>query len=136
MPQYSEYKNKLPMGMKSPNLRLDFPVAQDSLYAKSFDIGMNIAKTLSGSRSDSAWDRYLKQSESTLSTLKQFPVQSAGALLLHRSAKSRGIGLSSDGISFGTKYGQFDIQKMDGGVGIKFDLDTSLLQKLERRLMK
>lgn len=122
--------------MKSPNLRLKSPMSQDSFYGRSFDIGTNIAKTLSGGGSDSVWDRYLNQSAAALDTLKQFPVQSAGALLLHKAAKDRGIGLSPSGISFGTKYGEFDIKKMDGGVGIKFDLNTSLLQKLERRLMK
>jgi hypothetical protein len=105
-----------------------------------FGFGANVAETLSGSEPSSVWESYMSQASTAADTLKRYPAPSTGALLLHEAARRKGIGISGSGVSFPTKYGKFKIgaSNIGGAKGVKFqfDLDKSILGKLEKRLMK
>ena len=126
--------------MSISNLRLQSPIGQESLYGRMFGFGANVAETLSGSEPSSVWESYMSQASTAADTLKRYPAPSTGALLLHEAARRKGIGISGSGVSFPTKYGKFKIgaSNIGGEKGVKFqfDLDKSILGKLEKRLMK
>ena len=126
--------------MSVSNLRLQSPVGQESLYGRLFGFGTNVAETLSGSEPSSVWENYMSQASTAADTLKRYPGPSAGALLLYEAARRTGINVDAGKISFPTKYGKFKIGTGDiggaKGVKMQFDLDTSILGKLEKRLMK
>ena len=131
-------QSQVPMSIS--NLRLQTPIGEESLYGKMFGFGTNIAETLSGTEPSSVWEKYMSQASTAADTLKRLPAPSAGALLLHEAARRKGIGVSGSGLSFPTKYGKFKIGPSDigGAKGVKFqfDLDKSILGKLEKRLMQ
>ena len=126
--------------MSVANLRLQSPIGQESLYGRLFGFGTNVAETLSGSEPASVWENYMSQASTAADTLKRYPGPSAGALLLYEAARRTGINVDAGKISFPTKYGKFKIGTGDiggaKGVKMQFDLDTSILGKLEKRLMK
>ena len=126
--------------MSVSNLRLQSPVGQESLYGRLFGFGTNVAETLSGSEPSSVWENYMSQASTAADTLKRYPGPSAGALLLYEAARRTGINVDACKVSFPTKYGKFKIGtgNIGGAKGVKmqFDLDTSILGKLEKRLMK
>ena len=126
--------------MSISNLRLQSPIGQESLYGRLFGFGTNVAETLSGSEPSPVWESYMSQASTAADTLKRYPAPSTGALLLHEAARRKGIGVSGSGVSFPTKYGKFKIgtSNIGGEKGVKFqfDLDKSILGKLEKRLMK
>ena len=140
MPQGKVPYKQSQVPMSISNLRLQTPIGEESLYGKMFGFGTNIAETLSGSEPSSVWEKYMSQASTSADTLKRYPAPSAGALLLHEAARRKGIGVSGSGISFPTKYGKFKIGPSnigkEKGVKLQFDLDTSILGKLEKRLMK
>jgi hypothetical protein len=127
-------KNRFQMG--TSNLRLRMPIGSDSNYGKAFDIGTNIAETLSRDNASTVWDKYVEQAYTATDTLKRYPSQAAGALLLHQSAKKMGIDIRGGSVNLPTKYGSFEIGKIKGGAGIKFNLNKSILKKLEQKLMR
>ena len=126
--------------MSVANLRLQSPIGQESLYGRLFGFGTNVAETLSGSEPSSVWENYMAQASTAADTLKRYPGPSAGALLLYEAARRTGINVDAGKISFPTKHGKFKIGTGDiggaKGVKMQFDLDTSILGKLEKRLMK
>ena len=126
--------------MSVSNLRLQSPVGQESLYGRLFGFGTNVAETLSGSETSSVRENYMSQASTAADTLKRYPGPSAGALLLYEAARRTGINVDAGKVSFPTKYGKFKIGtgNIGGAKGVKmqFDLDTSILGKLEKRLMK
>ncbi len=122
--------------MKTPSLGLDRDIGSDSIYGRSFDIGKNIAQTLSREDASSAWDKYISSASTAVDTLGKYPVQSVGALMLHQYSKKIGLGIGGGKIDFNTKHGSFELGKMNGGTGVKFNLDKSILKKLEQKLMR
>ena len=132
-------KSNLPM-MGAAALKLQSPIGEDSKYAKMFGMGENILRTLSRADPSSIWESYKAQAFTAADTLKRFPAPSTGALLLHEAARSKGIGIGGGGLSLPTKYGKFRLgtQNVGGSRGMKlsFDMDKSILGKLEQRLMK
>ena len=131
-------KRQTPMSVS--NLRLQSPIGQESLYGRLFGFGTNVAETLSGSDPSSIWENYMAQASTAADTLRSHPGPSAGALLLYEAARRTGIGVDAGKVSFPTKYGKFKIGTGDvgGAKGFKlqFDLDKSILGKLEKRLMQ
>jgi len=140
MPQSKSPYRQTQTPMSVANLRLKTPIGEDSLYGKLFSFGTNVAETLSHSEPSSVWSSYMSQAATAADTLKRFPAPSTGALLLHEAARRKGIGVSGGGISFPTKYGKFKVgaSNIGGARGVKlqFDLDKSILGKLEKRLMR
>ncbi len=126
--------------MSVSNLRLQSPIGQESLYGRLFGFGTNVAETLSGSDPSSVWENYMSQASTAADTLRRYPGPSAGALLLYEAARRTGIGVDAGKVSFPTKYGRFKLGTGDiggaKGVKLQFDLDKSILGKLEKRLMK
>jgi len=126
--------------MSVSNLRLQSPVGQESLYGRLFGFGTNVAETLSGSDPSSIWENYMSQASTAADTLRKNPAPSAGALLLYEAARRTGIGVDAGKVSFPTKYGKFKLGtgNIGGtkGVKLQFDLDKSILGKLEKRLMQ
>ena len=126
--------------MSVSNLSLQSQVGHESLYGRLFGFGTNVAETLSGSEPSSVWENYMSQASTAADTLKRYPGPSAGALLLYEAARRTGINVDAGKVSFPTKYGKFKIGtgNIGGAKGVKmqFDLDTSILGKLEKRLMK
>jgi len=136
MPQSILYKKRKTL-LSPQNLRLNRPIGQESLYGKMFSAGVNIADTLSGSEPSSIWENYMSQASQAEKQFRRQPLPTAGALLMYEAAKRKNIGLSSSGVNFQTRYGKMSLGKMEGGgVQMKFDLDKSILGKLEKRLMK
>ena len=142
MPQSKvPYKKKsdLPM-MGAAALRLQSPIGEDSKYAKMFGMGENILRTLSRADPSSIWESYKAQAYTAADTLKQQPGPTAGALLLYEASKKLGINIGSGSVGIPTKYGKFKLgtQNVGGSRGVKlsFDMDKSILGKLEQRLMK
>ena len=135
----SPYKqSQVPMSIA--NLRFKTPIGEESLYGKLFGVGTGVAESLAGSSPSSVWSNYMSQAATAADTLKRFPVPSAGALLLHEAARSKGIGIGGGGLSLPTKYGKFRVGPSniggERGVKLQFDLDKSILGALEKRLMR
>jgi|TARA_R110001583_G_scaffold21177_2_gene80507 hypothetical protein len=132
-------KSDAPM-MGTANLKLMSPVGEDSQYAKMFGMGENILRTLSRADPSSIWESYKAQAYTAADTLKQQPGPTAGALLLYEASKKFGIDIGSGSVKIPTKYGKFKLgtQNIGGSRGMKlsFDMDKSILGKLEQRLMK
>ena len=130
------YKRKKSL-LKAQNVRINRPVGEESLYGKMFAAGVNIADTLSGTEPSSVWENYMSQASQAERQFKRQPLPTAGALLMYEAARRKNIGLSGSGVNFQTKYGKMSVGKMEGGgVQMKFDLDKSILGKLEQRLMR
>ena len=140
MPQSKATYRQSQSSMSVANLRLKTPIGEESLYGRLFGLGTNIAETFSRSEPSSVWESYMSQAATAADTLKRFPAPSTGALLLHEAARRKGIGVSGGGISFPTKYGKFKVGSSNiggaRGVKLQFDLDKSILGKLEKRLMR
>ena len=127
----SPYKqSQVPMSVD--NLRLTTPIGEDSLYGKLFGLGTGVAEALSNREPSSVFEDYLSKS----TTASDIIAPSAGALLLHKAARSKGIGVGGGGLSFPTKYGKFKVGSSNvggaRGVNLQFDLDKSILGKLEK----
>ncbi len=130
------YKRKKSL-LKAQNVNINRPVGEESLYGKMFAAGVNIADTLSKTEPSSVWENYMSQASQAEREFRRKPLPTAGALLMYEAARRKNIGLSSSGINFQTKYGKMSVGKMEGGgVQMKFDLDKSILGKLEKRLMR
>ena len=131
-------QSQVPMSIA--NLRFKTPIGEESLYGKLFGVGTGVAESLAGDSPASAWRNYMSQAATAADTLKRFPAPSAGALLLHEAARSKGIGVGGGGLSLPTKYGKFKVGPSniggERGVNLRFDLDTGILGKLEKRLMR
>jgi len=138
MPQTKSPLLKQKKTLLSPqNLRLNRPVGEESLYGRMFAAGVNIADTLSGQEPSSIWENYMSQASQAEKQFRRQPLPTTGALLMYEAARRKNIGLSGSGVNFKTKYGKMSFGKMDGGgVKMKFDLDKSILGKLEQRLMR
>ena len=129
----SPYKqSQVPMSVD--NLRLTTPIGEDSLYGKLFGMGTGVAEALSNREPSSVFEDYLSKS----TTASDIIAPSAGALLLHKAARSKGIGVGGGGLSFPTKYGKFKVGSSNvggaRGVNLQFDLDKSILGRLEKML--
>ena len=129
-----------PQMMSDANLKLRAPIGQSSMYGKMFGLGKNILSTLSRSDPATVWENYKAQASTAADTLKNRPGPTAGALLLYEASKKLGLNIGSGSVGIPTKYGKFKLgtQNVGGSKGVKlsFDMDKSILGKLEQRLMK
>ena len=129
-----------PQIMGGANLKLRAPIGQDSMYGKMFGMGQNILSTLSRSDPSTVWESYKAQATTAADTLKNRTGPTAGAFLLYEASKRMGADIGSGNIGIPTKYGKFRLgtQNVGGSKGVKlsFDIDKSILGKLEKRLMQ
>jgi hypothetical protein len=137
MPQQKSVLFRKNKTLLSPqNLRLNRPIGENSLYGQMFMAGVNIADSLSGTEPSSVWENYMSQASQAEKQFRRQPLPTAGALLMYEAARRKGIGLSGSGMDFKTKYGKVSLGAKKDGLQLKFDLDKSILGKLEQRLMK